>query len=85
MHDVSLAKALSKLFAGQMVASFGDGPGNYRKLLLEYGEVKSYAAFDGAPFISSATNGTVHFLDLTLPHYGMSAYDWILSLGKYLE
>lgn len=85
IHDIPLAKALSKLFAGKTVASFGDGPGKYRQLLLEYREVQSYSAFDGSPFITSQTNGSVKFLDLTLPQYGLPAYDWVLSLGYWLN
>lgn len=32
------------------MASFGDGPGRYKQLLLETGLLQSYDAYDGAPF-----------------------------------
>ena len=68
------------LLAGKKVGSFGDGPGSYKKLLLDSGKVKGYDAYDGAPYVDETTKGRVQFLDLTLPQYGMPLYDWIMSL-----
>ena len=62
------------------MASFGDGPGRYKQLLLETGKLKGYDAFDGAPFSEKTSEGRVNFLDLTLPQYGLPVYDWIISL-----
>ena len=42
---------------GKTVASFGDGPGRYKQLLLETGKVKGYDAFDGAPFSEKNKQG----------------------------
>ena len=68
------------LLPGKTVASFGDGPGRYKQLLLETGKLKGYDAYDGAPFTETTSNGRVKFLDLTLPQYGLPVYDWIISL-----
>ena len=62
------------------MASFGDGPGRYKQLLLETGKLKGYDAYDGAPFTEDTSEGRVTFLDLTLPQYGLPVYDWIMSL-----
>ena len=62
------------------MASFGDGPGHYKQLILETGKLRSYDAFDGAPFSEKTSDGRVKFLDLTLPQYGLPVYDWIISL-----
>ena len=50
---------LANLFAGRTVVGLGDGPGNYRKLILETGKVQKYDAYDGAPYINNITNGQV--------------------------
>ena len=68
------------LVLGKTVASFGDGPGRYKQLLLETKKLKGYDAFDGAPFSEKTSDGRVKFLDLTLPQYGIPVYDWIISL-----
>ena len=73
--DKGLNNALSKFFKGKTVGSFGDGPGRYSKEINNMGEVKSYTAYDGAPFCENVTGGVVTFLDLTVPHYGLPAYD----------
>lgn len=65
---------------GKFVASFGDGPGRYKQLLLNTGKLKGYDAYDGAPFSETTSEGRVMFLDLTLPQYGLPLYDWIISL-----
>ena len=57
---------------GKYVASFGDGPGLYKKFLLETGMLKGYDAYDGAPFSEEISEGRVQFLDLTLPQYGIN-------------
>ena len=62
------------------MASFGDGPGRYKQLLLDTGKLKSYDAFDGAPFSEETSEGRVDFLDLSIPQYGLPLYDWILCL-----
>lgn len=78
--DQGLSKALSTFLKGKSVASFGDGPGLYKKHLDSVGEVKSYTAYDGAPFCESTTEGRVKFLDLTAPQFGMPAFDWVVSI-----
>ena len=65
---------------GKTVASFGDGPGRYKQLIDDTGKLKVYDAFDGGPFSEKTSEGRVHFLDLTLPQYGLKLYDWIISL-----
>lgn len=65
---------------GKRVASFGDGPGIYKKKLLELNEVASYDAFDGAPFTENTTEGRCQFLDLSVPFYHLEdKYDWVIS------
>ena len=71
---------MSDKFTGKFVASFGDGPGRYKQLLLETGKLKGYDAYDGAPFTEETSEGRVTFLNLTLPQYGLPVYDWIMSL-----
>lgn len=39
-----------------------------------------YDSYDGAPFIENITNGSVRYLDLTIPQYGLNVYDWVMSL-----
>ena len=68
------------LLPGKTVASFGDGPGRYKQLLLETGMLRSYDAFDIAPFAETTSDGRVKFLDLTVPQYGLPVYDWIICL-----
>ncbi len=65
---------------GKRVASFGDGPGLYKKRLLELSQVALYDAFDGAPYAENSTEGRCHFLDLSVPVYHLEdKYDWIVS------
>jgi hypothetical protein len=78
--DKRLAKTLSNFLVDKTVASFGDGPGLYKKLILEEGEVKLYDSFDGAPYCEETTDGRVQFLDLSVPIYHLNHYDWIVSL-----
>lgn len=80
MTDRPLVPALAELFTGKFVASFGDGPGRYKQLLLATGKLKGYDAYDGAPFTEETSEGRVTYLDLTLPQYGLPVYDWIMSL-----
>lgn len=42
--------------------------------------VKLYDAFDGAPFVEEKTNKSVSFIDLTVPIYHLSKYDWVVSI-----
>lgn len=78
--DRQFAAALATFFKGKYVASFGDGPGRYKQLLLDSGLPIGYDAYDGAPFTEETSEGRVQYLDLTLPQYGLPLYDWILSL-----
>lgn len=82
MHntDLNLVRGLGDFFRGKYVSSFGDGPGMYKKLLLEDGKVNGFDSYDGAPFCDETSEGRVQFLDLTLPQYGLPLYDWVLSL-----
>ncbi|KAL3864850.1 hypothetical protein ACJMK2_006500 [Sinanodonta woodiana] len=78
--DKNLAEALSELFKGKRVASFGDGPGTYKELLENSGKRITYDAYDGAPFCNDTSQGNVKFMDLTLYQYGLPLYDWVISL-----
>ncbi|XP_067655280.1 uncharacterized protein [Haliotis asinina] len=78
--DKRLAEQLSIFFQNQRVASFGDGPGDYKKYLDSTGRLLIYDAFDGAPYGPETSGGVVRFLDLTAPQYGLPVYDWIISL-----
>ena len=78
--DRGLVVELSRFFKHKTVGSFGDGPGLYKKHLLELKEVASYDAYDGAPYCHETSHGRVVFLDLTVPQYDIPLYDWILSL-----
>jgi hypothetical protein len=80
MTDNKLAKQLSIFFKGKRVASFGDGPGLYKKYLDATNLLEVYDAYDGAPFAENTTEGRVKFLDLSVPQYGLPVYDWIISL-----
>lgn len=42
--------------------------------------MRLYDAFDGSPFIENITDGQVAHLDLSVPQYGLKAYDWVFSL-----
>ena len=39
-----------------------------------------YDAYDGAPFTEESTKGVVRYLDLTIPQFWLSRYDWVLCL-----
>ena len=39
-----------------------------------------FSAFDGGPYYYEGSNGTVNYMDLTIPQYGMKLYDWVVSL-----
>ena len=80
MTDASLIPALSQFLKNKSVSSFGDGPGAYKREMLKLGELKSYDAYDGAPYCEETSEGKVKFLDLTIPQYGIPLYDWIISL-----
>ncbi|XP_041367141.1 uncharacterized protein LOC121381843 [Gigantopelta aegis] len=79
-HDRLLAEDLSKFFEGKAVASFGDGPGDYKKYFDSTKRLRLYDAYDGAPYGKETSGGVVEFLDLTAPQYGLPLYDWIISL-----
>lgn len=79
--DPFLVTYLSKFLKGKIVASFGDGPGLYKKGITELGEVASYDAFDGAPFTETTTDHRCQFLDLSVPIYHLEdKYDWVISM-----
>merc|ERR1719273_2352837 len=78
--DEKLVKYLSNFLKGKRVASFGDGPGMYKKYLDRTNMLELYDAYDGAPFAENVTDGRVKFLDLSVPQYGLPVYDWAISL-----
>ncbi len=80
MTDKSLSVALADILSNEAVASFGDGAGTYKSLIEGTGKVKVYDAFDGAPYVEEVTNGSVKFLDLSAPQYGLKAYGWIVCI-----
>ena len=65
---------------GKNVGSFGEGPGEYKRLLMATGKLKSYTGYDGSPYASENSGGTVQYLDLTIDAFGLPEFDWILSL-----
>jgi len=50
---------MAKLFAGQTVIGLGDGLGEYRRIILSTGKVRTYDAYDGSPYIYNVTGGKV--------------------------
>ncbi|XP_059177313.1 uncharacterized protein LOC131956751 [Physella acuta] len=78
--DKTFSTALSAYLAGKTVGSFGEGPGAYKTHMDTLGQVTSYTAYDGAPFVESVTDGKVKFLDLTSPQYGLPIFDWVISV-----
>ena len=62
------------------MASFGDGPGAYKKIFIDLKQVLCYDAFDGAPYVELTTNNNVNYIDLSKPIYHLNQYDWIISL-----
>lgn len=80
IHDTMLSNALSQFFIGKRVVSFGDGRGYYKREMDMNNEVKRYDAFDGAPYLEESTNGSVRYLDVSVPVYHLERYDWVLSL-----
>ena len=59
MTDKQLVSALADLFIGRTVVGLGDGRGEYRKMILSTGKVRTYDAYDGAPNIHNITDGQV--------------------------
>ena len=78
--DRDLSVVLVSLFHTGTVAGFGDGGGGYKKKIQAAGLVQRYDSFDGAPFCENITGGSVKYLDLSIPVYGLPLYDWVLSL-----
>ena len=70
----------SILTVGKHVGSFGDGPGEYKRLLDETGLLASYTAYDGSPYAAENSGGRVSHLDLTIAAFGLPAFDWVISL-----
>ena len=71
---------MTKLVPGKTVGSFGDGPGLYKLALDMTGRLKSYTAFDGAPFVEETSGGRVRHLDLTNSAFGIPVFEWVISL-----
>ena len=65
---------------GKHVGSFGDGPGEYKRLLDETHSLSSYTAYDGSPYAAENSDNRVSHLDFTIPAFGLPAFDWVLSL-----
>lgn len=40
----------------------------------------AYDAYDGSPYAPEVGETKVHFLDLSVPQYGLPVYDWVISL-----
>lgn len=78
--DQNLIEYLKTFFKGKHVGSFGDGPGEYKRLLDKAGSLASYTAYDGSPFASENSEGRVSHLDFTIEAFGLPAFDWVLSL-----
>ena len=78
--DENMVKYLSNFLKGKEVASFGDGPGMYKKKISELNQVKLYDAYDGAPFTEETTDNRCKFLDLSVPIYHLPKYDWIVTM-----
>uniref|UniRef100_A0A915HM12 Methyltransferase type 11 domain-containing protein n=1 Tax=Romanomermis culicivorax TaxID=13658 RepID=A0A915HM12_ROMCU len=78
--DERLALSLAIMFENKTVASFGDGPGEYKTLVEQTDLVRSYTSYDGSPFVEEDTAKRVKYLDLTVPHFGLPVFDWIVSL-----
>ena len=62
------------------MASFGDGPGLYKLALDLTGRLKSYTAYDGAPFVEETSGGRVQHLDFTTSAFGIPIFEWVVSL-----
>ncbi|CAC5387751.1 unnamed protein product [Mytilus coruscus] len=78
--DTKMIPYLSFFLKSKTVGSFGDGPGAYKREIMKLQQVQLYDAYDGAPYSEENSNGSVKFLDLTIPQYGIPLYDWIISL-----
>jgi len=53
--DIKFCQALATFLKSKSVASFGDGPGTYKKKIDELALVRKYDAFDGAPFVEKVS------------------------------
>ena len=62
------------------MGSFGDGPGEYKRLFDATSSLASYTAYDGSPFAKENSEGRVSHLDFTIDAFGLPAFDWVLSL-----
>lgn len=80
MTDKTLIEFLKTFFKDKRVGSFGDGPGEYKRLFDESGSLASYTAYDGSPFAAENSEGRVSHLDFTIDAFGLPAFDWVLSL-----
>ena len=80
MTDHILAQAISNLLKNKTVASFGDGPGEYKRIITSLNQVVKYDAFDGAPYSEETSENRVKYLDLSVPIYHLPLYDWIISM-----
>jgi hypothetical protein len=77
--DITLIPQLSILLSDKTVASFGDGPGVYKREIEKLGHVKLYDAFDGAPYCEETSHGRVRFMDLSIPL--MISFNVLISLS----
>lgn len=80
LTDTKIIPHLSFFLKGKTVGSFGEGPGSYKREIMKLHQVQLYDAYDGAPYSEENSNGSVKFLDLTIPQFGIPLYDWIISL-----
>ena len=62
------------------MASFGEGSGAYRQLMITSGHLTSVDSYDGSPYCNESSDGVVQFLDLSVPQFGLPVYDWIVSI-----
>lgn len=78
MLDLAVSSAMCAVAGkGATVLDLGCGVGHYQKPIEKCG--LSWRGFDGSANIEDATEGRVHFADLSVP-IDVGAADWVLSL-----
>jgi len=88
LYDEHMANFFAvSIFKGDSVVDLGAGLGHYGKMLMNHKSypVTSWAGYDGAINVKSATDGLVKFMDLTQPgpedeRPCAAKADWVLSL-----
>ena len=70
---------MQTLFQEKTVLDLGCGLGHYGKAFAEAGRV-IWTGYDGSENIESVTEGFVHFMDLTTPHWIGKTFTWVMSL-----